>query len=309
MASSPPVRTTRGEPLAGGLAVSRYDQVASMLVSLLIVLGVVTLMMFLVWLSGRIFWVTPSVPVNVLEDVGGGGSGSGPLTGGQGELEAPSLDEIGATASPAPVDQAIGAMGAIAAVVSSRSADLDVLEGDTTPGAGLGHGEGTGVGDGRGKGPGGPGTADGVPAYERWEVRMSATSLTEYAKQLDFFKVELGVAGGGVPTVEYISNLSADKPTVRTGQPKDERRLRLLHRSGELRQADRQLAAKAGVKADGRIIFQFYDQQTYQLLLTLENARKGNRRIAEVRRTIFGVKENNGRYEFYVIDQQFVGGA
>jgi hypothetical protein len=47
----------------------------------------------------------------------------------------------------------------------------------------------------------------------------------------------------------------------------------------------------------------------YQSLLTLENARKGKRRIAEVRRTIFGLRSAGGRYEFYVIDQQYIGSA
>jgi hypothetical protein len=287
----------------GALGVSRYDQVWSTLVASVIVLGCATFVMFLIWVSGRVFWVKPPVPVTVLEDVGGGGSGSGPFAGGQGELEAPSNEDFGpATASP--VEASIGA---IAAVVAGRSADLEVLEGDTTPGSGIGKGEGTGMGDGRGKGPGGPGTADGIPAYERWEVRMSAASLDEYARQLDYFRVELGVAGGGNPNVEYITKFSASSPTVRTGDPKDERRLRFLHRSGELRQEDRQLAAKAGVRTDGRIVFQFYDQEMYTALLALENARKGNRRIAEVRRTIFGVRETmGGGYEFFVIDQQYV---
>jgi hypothetical protein len=139
---------------------------------------------------------------------------------------------------------------------------------------------------------------------------MSAANLDEYAKQLDFFKVELGVAGGGNPNVDYISNLSSGTPKVRTADPKDEHRLRFLHRSGELRAGDRQLAERAGVKTEGRIVFQFYDQATYQMLLALEAAQKGNRRIKEVRRTVFGVRTlRGGRYEFYVIEQQYLGAA
>jgi hypothetical protein len=198
-------------------------------------------------------------------------------------------------------------MVAAAAVVSERATDLTVLDGDMTPGAGIGRGEGTGIGDGRGPGPGGPGTSDGVPVYERWEIRMSAASLDEYARQLDYFRVELGVAGGGNPNVDYIANLAAARPTVRVGIPRDERRLRFLHRSGELRQADRQLAAKAGVNAEGRVVFQFYDENMYRRLLTLEAAHRGTRRIAEVRRTIFGVKKTGALYEFFVIDQHYLG--
>src|SRR5207247_9501080 len=129
------------------------------------------------------------------------------------------------------------------------------------------------------------------------------------AQQLAFRKGGPAVAGGGDPNVHYISNFAAAKPKVRIGKPADEHRLRFLHRSGELRAADRQLAAKAGVKTDGRIVFQFYDDEMYKSLLALEAVRKGNRRIKEVRRTVFGVKANRGRYEFYVIDQQYLRGA
>src|SRR5439155_12962851 len=224
----------------------------------------------------------------------GGSTGTGPWTGGEGELQQPDANEVaGPVDTSASIEQSIGAA---AAVVQSRSADLDVLQGDTTPGAGLGRGEGGGIGDGRGKGSG-PGTAEGIPAYERWEIKMSATNLDEYAKTLDYFHVELGVAGGGNPNVEYITNLAAEKPTVRIGNPRDEHRLRFLHRSDTLKQADRQLAAKAGVKTDGRIVFQFYEEEMYRTLLGLEAARKGNRRISEVRRTVFGIRAVGGRYD------------
>jgi hypothetical protein len=281
------------------LRVSRYDQVAGLLVAVLVVLGFITVMMFLVWLSSRIFWVQPAVAVTVLEDVGGGGAGQ--LATGQQDLEEPNPEELQELTEP-PIEQTIQA---ISSVVSVQAQELDALQGDTS----TGRGEGDGMGDGRGPGPGGPGTSDGIPAWERWEIRMSAASLPEYARQLDFFQVELGVAGGGIPTVEYISNLSAAKPTVRVADPKDERRLRFLHRSGELRQADRELAAKAGVKTDGRIVFQFYSQQTYNTLLALEAARKGSRRIKEVRRTVFGVRGTAGKYEFYVLEQHYIGAA
>jgi len=284
----------------GSLRLSRYDQVAGLLLATLLVLGVVTLLMFMIWLSSRLFWVAPAVPVTVLEDVGGGGSGQ--VLGSEQQFEEPTPQEVRQPTAEVSVQQTLES---IATVVAAKVEELDTVYGSTS----LGSGEGTGTGDGRGKGPGGPGTSDGIPAYERWEIRMSAANLDEYAKQLDFFKVELGVVGGGNPNVEYISNLSAAKPVVRIGNPRDEHRLRFLHRSGELRAGDRQLAAKAGAKTDGRIVFQFYNDATYRSLLALEAARKGNRRIKDVRRTVFGVKADRGRYEFYVIDQQYLGSS
>jgi len=285
---------------ATGLRVSRFDQVSGMLLTTLLVLGSVTVLMFLIWLSNRLIFVTPAVPVTVLEDVGGGGSGT-MLGSTEQSLDEPSPEEFrGVAPTEVSVAQTIES---VASVIATKAQDLEAISGGTS----LGKGEGTGTGDGRGKGPGGPGTSDGIPAHERWEIRLSAASSDEYAKQLDFFKVELGVAGGGNPDVDYITNLSAAKPKVRSAKPQEETRLRFLHRSGELRQADRELAAKAGVRTDGRVVFQFYNDQTYQSLLALEAARKGNRRLAEVRRTVFGVRTSGRGYEFYVIDQQYLG--
>ena len=304
-----PAPSRRATTQASSLGVSRYDQVAGLLVAVLMVFGFVTFMMFLIWLSSQIFWVRSPAQVTMLEDVGGGGSGQ--LQTGEREMEEPNPEELQELTEP-PVDQSLEA---ISSIVNVEAEQLQTLE--SSLGAGMGKGQGTGIGKGKGTGIGdgtgpgsGPGTSDGIPAWERWEIRMRADSDAEYAKQLDFFKVELGVAGGGNPNVDYISNVSSAKPTVRLGQdPKNEKRLRFLHRSGELRQADRRLAAKAGVKTDGRVVFQFYDQQTYNLLLSLEAAKKGNRRIKEVRRTVFAVRGSAGRYEFYVVEQQYIGGA
>jgi hypothetical protein len=296
--------STIQDELAGSpLRASRYDQVASGLVVSLIVFGLVTLLMFLIWLSNRLTYATPAVPVTVLEDVGGGGSGQ--TLGSEQQFEEPSPAEVQSISSTAVEATNEQTLNSISAVVAAKAPEFDAVYGSQS----LGSGQGTGTGDGRGKGPGGPGTSDGIPAYERWEIRMSAANLDEYAKQLDFFQVELGVAGGGNPNVDYLSNLSQARPTVRVGDPKEERRLRFLHRSGELRAGDRQLAAKAGVKTDGRVVFQFYSEATYRSLLALEATRKGNRRIKDVRRTVFGVRPKGRQYEFYVIDQQYLGAS
>ena len=56
-------------------------------------------------------------------------------------------------------------------------------------------------------------------------------------------------------------------------------------------------------------MFQFYSEELYKKLLALEAARKGNRRVKDIRRTIFGVQSHLGQYEFYVVDQQFLGAS
>ncbi len=82
--------------------------------------------------------------------------------------------------------------------------------------------DGTGKGDSRPPGPEGEGD-DIVPRFERWDIKFQARDKKNYASQLDFFKIELGTYGGGIPRVEYVSNV-ASSPVKRTGLPKEDKR-------------------------------------------------------------------------------------
>lgn len=282
------------------MQVNRFDQVAGMLVAVLILLGTATALLFVVWLSSRLMFKPPALEVVMVEDVGGGGSGDN-FTGGEQQLDEPAPEEFQQTTEP----QLTETLESISTIVASEDVQLDVLESNTSQG----RGEGSGIGDGRGIGPGGPGTSDGIPAWERWEVRLTATSLSLYAQQLDFFEVELGVAGGGSPNVEYVSQLSTPSPVRRVGNPKEEKRLRFLHRNGQLRDADRQLVTRAGVNPAGKVVFQFYSQATYQKLLVLENQNLKGRRIKDVLKTVFTVRGTPGKFEFVVVEQLYRNGG
>ena len=113
------------------------------------------------------------------------------------------------------------------------------------------------------------------------------------------------MAGGGIDVVDYCSNFSAATPNRRVGTPKDEKRLFFLYKSGNLREADRTLARRAGIEVEDRVVCQFYTPAMYQRLLVLENARMGKRRISEVLKTTFGVRGTPGKWEFYVLDQKY----
>jgi hypothetical protein len=295
MATAAPRRMNRVKLDAAQLGTSKYEQASAMLSSMLLLLGMITIVMFLVWLSATIVWDKPVARVT-LEDVGGGGSGDS-MTGGDKNLEEPNPEEV-----PEVVEQKVDqALESITSLVSTEAVTLDAVGGETS----FGRGEGTGTGDGRGKGPGGPGTSDGIPAWERWEIKFAANDIEVYARQLDFFKVELGVAGGGIEDVDYCSNFSAATPNKRSGKPKAEKRLRFLYKAGNLREADRTLARKASIHVTDRVVFQFYTPEMYTRLLTLENERMGKRRISEVKKTTFGIRGTPGKWEFYVLDQQY----
>ena len=101
------------------LQVSRYDQVSSMLIALLILVGTVVSLMLIVWLTTQIFLSQAVVEVELMDI----GEGEGLLAGGM-ELEGPIEEEIGMETDldePAVQDT----LAAIADAVGAQAALLD----------------------------------------------------------------------------------------------------------------------------------------------------------------------------------------
>ncbi|MBC7852775.1 MAG: hypothetical protein IAF94_05000 [Pirellulaceae bacterium] len=271
------------------LGTTRHEQASAMLSSILLLLGVVTTCMVLAWLSTTVVWNRPKTPSPVV-DVGGGFNGDSP-EGGEKELDVPGPEE--ARDLLVEEEQGYHAFESITSMVSTQALTWDE-EGDDSVRR-------------KKKGTIGIGTSDGIPAWERWEIKFTARNIEVYAQQLDFFKVELGVVGGGSDVIDYCSNLSDAKPTRRVGTAKNERRLFFVFKAGALLEADRTLARKAGIQVSDRVVFQFYTPEMYKQLLTLENLRMGKRRISEVKKTTFGLRGTSGQWEFYVLGQQYRG--
>jgi hypothetical protein len=277
------------------MEVSSYERVSSMLVALLMIFGFIVLLMLLIWFSSQFSFKRPVVDVTMVEDLGGGGKGNSAPNSEQ------TLDEV----MPDEVQEiqevnVEKTLSEVATAVSAQTMTLDMLPGKT----GFGNGQGNGMGDGRGPGPGGPGTAKELPA---WEVRFSATTLDMYAQQLDFFGIELGVAGGGKTTVDYALHLSRARPTVRTADGGKEGRRYLLWRKGPLASADKELLKKANIDTQGRIVMQFVPEPTEKMMATLEAQHAKGRKLHEIRRTVFGIRGTPGKYEFYVLEQDYRG--
>ncbi len=150
----------------------------------------------------------------------------------------------------------------------------------------------------------GPGSG-GMPREQRWYIRFSegGTSFF-YAKQLDFFGIELGALLPSGKLV-YLSNLVAEKPTVRqvdSGAGED--RLYFTWQGGGRRTADIELFRKAGVDVGGASVFHFYPQETEAQLARLE-ADYAGRPTRDVRRTYFAVEPRGARFEFVVTRQAY----
>lgn len=283
------------------MKVTRYDRVSSFLIAVVASLVVGVLVVVSVWYSRRVPPPSELVPLEILEVSGGFEDGDPEETW---NLQSPEPEDPSASLVDEPTEQ-VAVQEVLENVVelSERATEhLEQVIAEATANAGkLGSATGTG---GRPLGLG-PGTG-GMPREQRWYVRFGDdNSLDEYAKQLDYFGIELGVL---LPEgrLIYVSNLSGTPKTRTVQSGKDEQRLYMTWQNGERREADLKLLARAGVSADRRsMIFHFYPPKTEQLLATLEfNYQK--KPAHEIRRTYFLARKQGAGYAFEVTRQSLL---
>jgi hypothetical protein len=277
---------------------NQVDQVSSLLMSLVLMVGlavlVLGLLFFLNSLTGRakIFQLEP-------ERIAGRGDHA---AGFERDFDPPGAEEVEQLTEPA-MEQTLQM---VTDVISSVTASLDSLE--STMAA---NSQGTGKGDSRPPGPEGEGD-DIVPRFDRWELKFTARDKRNYASQLDFFNIELAAIGGGKTTVDYASSL-ATSPTKRSGPGDKEKRLYFMYRTeGPLLQYDRALLQAAGVLHNGRVVLKFIPAGTEETLAQAEAAyylekRSKEFRVTDIGKTTFECRPNSkGKgYEWVVIDQRY----
>ncbi|HUG66875.1 MAG TPA: hypothetical protein VMM76_03920 [Pirellulaceae bacterium] len=282
-------------PDTSGMHVSRFDQVASLVVALLIMVGVAVVGMFIIWLTATLVFKSRSVPVKLVENVPGRGDHA---EGFERDLEAPGMEEMPELAEP----QLEVAMEAMTEAVSSVAAAMDSV---SLPSDATSKGEG-GMGDSRPPGPLGEGD-NIIPRWERWEIRFESSSESAYARQLDAFKIELGAAGGGKKNVDYARNLAKGKPDTYSGPGDKEQRLYMTWRGGSLQKFDQNLLRKAGVNISNRLLMQFYPEAVEDQLAWIEKAHadKQNKTLQEYLKTVFELKPKGSSWEFVVAEMRF----
>jgi hypothetical protein len=266
------------------LRISRFDRVAGMLVALLILSGVAVGGMFIVWLTAAELRIErEGVSVQWLGDI----TFDPPNPNGD-------LEPLGRV-DDVPLETSIKTLTDAA----SRVAVLDVQSGPfPSPKSGGPHGR-----------PLGPPSAvtNAVPRWERWEIRFESSSINAYARQLDYFKIELGAVGGGRSQIDYAYNLTKTRPDTKLGSGKNERRLYMTWRDGTLREFDHELLGRAGIKTTNRMAMQFYPQEVEDRLALIEkeNADRLGKTLPEYLKTVFRAEAAGSGWTFTVVEQRF----
>ncbi len=283
------------------LGVTRHDLISSFMIAIVIGLGLTVAWLVALWLTNRLPRTTTDVlMVEIVDNPGGYEDGAPdetlrvdqPLP----ETENPSVEE--AVIEESSVDEIVEN------VIELSQTAVQQLPQVLQPGE---HHEGTpGSAKGTGRRPLGSGGGSGSGRPQRWFVAFSdGATLDEYAKELDFFKIELGVLLPGKRLV-YLSNLSQAAPAKReVSTGKDEDRLYMTWRGAGRSRADIDLFKKAGVDATSGVIIHFYPAETEQMLARLELEFR-NKPLKSIQRTYFLVRPDGvGGYKFAVTRQTY----
>jgi len=272
-----------------GLKVSVHDLVSSWLVALLIVIGFAVLILFLLWLTTRVYVRQKPVPVEVLDDPGGNEN-----FGLADELEPPGVEELPDVNEPQLADTIEAITDAVSTVAASEIASA---------GTHAEMGKGSGLGDRRAAGSGGSGR--GGP--ER-RINYITNNKSGYAAQLDFFKIELGVIRPGDSTIHYAFNFSKATPDSRSAPVTDEERSYFLWGDDEpMADLDESFLRDAGIPVAGNIMLQFWPPDSWHQLKVAEALYAGDnkRKLHTIRSTEFGMKPVGRGFEPVVLHQQY----
>ncbi|WP_254513705.1 hypothetical protein [Anatilimnocola floriformis] len=144
-----------------------------------------------------------------------------------------------------------------------------------------------------------------LPNHERWEIQFPpGLTIEAYARQLDFFQMELGVIGGS-QQVSYLSELSNPKPKVRVAAGNTDARLYLIWNRGPMREADEILVGRAGLSIEGKVLAHFCPPALEADMLRVEAEQAKANNFTQVRRTVFSFQPGAGDgFRLAVVEQK-----
>ena len=271
---------------------SSYDAVNAFLISSILIVGTLVSILFMMWLTmlfndrsrdSTVFIPDPSF-------------GNEKPEGFEDDIFEPGVEEFPEVETP----QLADAIEAITEAVSSVEANLEARDGDA---AEMGKGRGFGSREG------GPGTGNfkGVPEHQRWKIEYDTANITEYASQLSFFEIDIGVISKTSNDVVRIADPGDSPQVIESNRETENKSLYFIHEKQRLQRWDESLARKNGVDLENRFTVQFYPESTRAILRQVEGqylAQEG-KVVGQVRRTRFKVVEDASGFQFQITDVEY----
>ncbi len=276
------------------LTVNTYDRTATLLIALLILVGAAVSGLMVVFFATRQFPSMEPIPVVPVEATSPNAN-----QGLAEEPDPPGVEDAPDLAEP----QLQDTLDALTAAASTK----EVLLSDEMLDAEKEASKGQGLGDSRMAGPGGDGVVERVPRWQRWKIRFEPDSAGDFARWLDYHKIELGVLGRD-NQVHYAYELSSSSPKSRRDDPRQENRGYTSAADGPMPTLTNQLARKADIARHGSVVLLFYPFEVESLLYTSEKryAEKNQMRdVNKIRETVFTVTKARDQFTFEVLDQKY----
>ena len=299
MSQAPPTVEAPPQPVMG---TTQYDKASAGMIAAVAGLLGLTGLLIAIWFTNRIPAPPEPIPFEIVEMPGGFEDGepdeSLELESPEEEVPDPAIAET--TDEQSQIEEMLET---IVELSDSASQEVDTIESESSKNTGqVGSASGTGK---RPLGMGGGGKG-GFPREQRWRIKFDDGDLDTYAKQLDFFKIELGALfqDGRLVFIKDMSQPNPTKREVKTGAGED--RLYMTWRGGSRKQADASLFQRAGVQGAGNaMLMHFYAPETEQLLARTEVAYR-NRKSDEIRSTYFSVRKDGAGFKFVVTSQSYL---
>ncbi len=273
--------------------VSRYDMFNGALIASIALFGFLASILFLVWVTTQFDFSRKLEPPPYQSEYG-----DEKPEGFEDDVLEPGVEEFPEIDIPALPD----ALEAVTDAVSSVSAALEVIDGDSPV---VGKGSGAGSIDGGT----GNGDADVVPEHKRWKIEYASEDISDYAKQLSHFGIDIGAVSIDANDIMRIQDPGGKLNTVATSREKENkaRSLFFAHTQKKLQRWDARLVKRAGVELAGKDIVQFYPDPTRGLLRAAESEYllANDRELGDVGKTFFKIVSTGSGYTFEVSSMQF----
>ena len=314
---NPPAANPVQSPTEPVLGVTTYERVTALLLTLIFTLGGLTLAFGGLWAANQ-RWPTHPALSPILnqptagtdDDFGGDPDGEKNAPG----LFAPGIPGEDPSSQDDP-DRPTADSPALEQILNDLKKqfaeslpEFDQLEPSDLPRSILATGS-DGKGDKKKLGTG-PGDKGGTETAKRWEIIFeSGLTEIEYARQLDFFNIQLTTFSDG--KWFRVSGMATTHPTVQVGAVEQKGGCIFFWRDAGRRQVDLSLIRKAKelTVADDSVVAHFYPREIKSKLLAIETAyaaAHGHPDLHDVAKTKFIVKRTENGYDFEIAKQTYL---
>lgn len=267
---------------------SSYDRVNAFLVAGLVMLGFLFAVLFLIWVTSVVDFSQRTEGPLIVDP---GDKGEDKPKGEADDAEDPGVEEFPEVDTP----QLANALEAVADSISSVQGALEKRSGSAAQ-----MGKGSGFGSREGGGGGGGGT----PEYKRWIINFSAANPQTYAKQLSFFKIDIGVVSETKQSIRRLVDPAGAKRVINSNRKTEAKSVYFVHKKQRFLAWDRVLAGESGIDTDDSLTVQFYPDETRLLIRTAEakKLQEAGKTVPDVKNTILKVVPDGSNYKFEVTE-------